>query len=67
MKLVGVNRVINKEHNVIARSMINLDAISSIDFNNEGTPVIRMLNGQSYETDDDSVKAICLRSDAVYS
>ena len=67
MKLIGVNRVINKEHNVISRSMINLDAISSIDFNSEGTPVIRMLNGPSYETDDDSVKAIFLRSDAVYS
>ena len=62
MKLIEVNRVINKEHNVIARSMINLDAISSIDFNNEGTPVIRMLNGQSYETDDDSVKAIILEA-----
>ena len=61
MKLIEVNRVINKEHNVIARSMINLDAISSIDFNSEGAPVIRMLNGQSYETDDDSVKAICIR------
>ena len=67
MKIIEVNRVINKEHNVIARSMINLDAISSIDFNIEGTPVIRMLNGQSYETDDDSVMAISLRSDAVYS
>ena len=61
MKIIEVNRVINKEHNVIARSMINLDAISSIDFNNEGNPVIRMLNGQSYETDNDSVKAICMR------
>ena len=37
-----------------------------IEVNNEGTPVIRMLNGQSYETDDDSAKAIFLRSDAVY-
>ena len=61
MKLIEVNRVINKKHNIIARSVINLDAISSIDFNNEGTPVIRMLNGQSYETDNDSVKAICMR------
>ena len=61
MKIIEVNRVINKEHNAIARSMINLDAISSIDFNNEGNPVIRMLNGQSYETDNDSVKAICMR------
>ena len=67
MKLIGVNRVINKEHNIILRSMINLDAISSIVFNIEGTPVIRMLNGQSYETDDDSVTDIFLRSDAVYS
>ena len=61
MKFIEVNRVINKEHNVIARTMINLDAISSIDFNNERAPVIRMLNGQSYETDDDSIKAICMR------